>query len=142
MYRTENDKTNTIYNACKKGYTDIYLAFATVRDLYVSFEGEFDAYTQWVNGVNVWEQNMIADIQRAKSEGLLQNLYVSVGGANNTFFITGNVTPAQLASSVLKFMQKFGANGFDFDLEDMGLTDAQYAKLGDYISLFIDEIKK
>lgn len=39
-------------------------------------------------------------------------------------------------------MLKFGANGFDFDLEDMGLTDAQYAKLGDYISLFIDEMRK
>lgn len=45
MYWTENDKTNTIYNAAKRGYTDIYLAFATINGVDVSFKGEFDAYS-------------------------------------------------------------------------------------------------
>ena len=66
---------------------------------------------------------MLADIEKAKSEGLLQNLYISVGGAFNTFF-PNNVSPAALAGSLLSFMKRFGANGIDFDLEDMGLTVA------------------
>lgn len=66
---------------------------------------------------------MLADIEKAKSEGLLQNLYISVGGAYNTFF-RNNVSPAALAGSFLSFMKRFGANGIDFDLENMGLTEA------------------
>lgn len=103
MYRTENDKTNNIYTAAKKGYTDIYLAFATIKGTSVTFDGVFGAYTQWINGVNIWEKNMIDDIQKAKNEGLLETVYVSVGGAFNTFF-PNNVNPAELASAVLRFM--------------------------------------
>lgn len=62
MFRTENDKSNTIYNAAKIGYTDIYLAFATVKGLDISFGSPFDAYTLWVNGENNWEPRMLADI--------------------------------------------------------------------------------
>lgn len=46
---------------------------------------------------------MLADIQRAKSEGYLKNLYISVGGGNNSFQPNG-ANPANLAAAVLKLM--------------------------------------
>jgi chitinase len=64
----------------------------------------------------------------------LKQLLISVGGENNSFQPNGT-SAAQLATTFIAFMNQFMATGIDFDLENLGVTDA--TAYGQYLRDFI-----
>lgn len=64
--------------------------------------------------------NLIKDIQTAKAAHPNLSVLISFGGANNTYFVDDNSSDAQvdaLASQLNDFLNAYGLDGVDFDIE-------------------------
>ncbi|AJI52374.1 glycoside hydrolase family 18 protein [Francisella philomiragia] len=86
----------------KDGYNEAVISFATVdANNNISFKDDYEALAA-------------KKIQQAKDAGL--KVLISVGGENNTY--TPNGTDAKgLAQNIVNFLNKYGLDGIDFDIE-------------------------
>lgn len=52
-------------------------------------------------------------------------MIISFGGENNKFNLVGVTDFLQLAKNIINFAKSVGANGLDFDLEDISIVEGQ-----------------
>ncbi len=109
-----------ISQAAAAGYNTVVIAFAVVNgeDPVQFYGNQFLAYTNYETfatcpaAVNA----MKSDIDKAKANGL-KYVLASVGGANNTFNISSTDDLDVVAQRMVDFLNEFGLDGFDFDIE-------------------------
>lgn len=70
---------------------------------------------------------MYDDIAQLRKEGKVFNVLVSFGGEHNKFNFVGITDYTKLALNIINFSVSVGANGIDFDLEDVGIVTGQDA---------------
>ncbi|GMN89297.1 glycoside hydrolase family 18 protein [Francisella sciaenopsi] len=86
----------------KDGYNEVIISFATIdANNQIFFDPSYSEFA-------------VQKVQEAKAAGL--KVLVSVGGENNTY--TPNGTDAKgLAQNIVNFLNKYGLDGIDFDIE-------------------------
>lgn len=122
-YGIGNSIYTTISQAAQAGYNVVVVAFAVLQNTtpMTWYGNQFLAYTSWQTfsacpaAVNV----VVNDIQNAKKLYGLKYALASVGGQNSTFSMT-NTSPTailQMAQNVVSFVNQYGLDGIDFDIE-------------------------
>ena len=116
-----NDYT-MISEAAQAGYNTVVVAFATLNnnapmtfygDQFLAYTGS-NTFSACPAAINV----MTNDIANAKKSYGLKYALVSVGGANSTLTITpGVANPQTIAANVVSFLNTYGLDGIDFDVE-------------------------
>ncbi|WP_440615441.1 glycosyl hydrolase family 18 protein [Cysteiniphilum sp. 6C5] len=132
-YLTNWNKQIKISEAVDRGYNTIVLAFAVVDGTDVDMHSPWNIYADWQNGGN-WQENMKKDIDQAKQTGNLKHVILSVGGEHNTFKPNG-ADPALVAQNIVQYAKSLGADGIDFDLENLGGIDEKKMEVDIYATI-------
>ena len=130
-----------ISEAARNGYNIVLPAFVVLDgNKAITFvDDHFLGYGGW--NAKASDPKIIAeikaDVNKAKSEYGLKYVLASVGGENNTFKPIIGDDQSTMARNVITFLDKYGFDGIDFDLE--GIPSGYTA--GD-LADFIKELKK
>jgi len=119
----------TISQSAEAGYNVVAVAFADVKgESAVEFNGgSFASYGNDLTG-EALQTAIKADITKAKKDNGLKYALISVGGENNTFDPQG-ADMSVVSSNIVTFLQDYGFDGIDFDLEQVPFTDDQLLDL-------------
>ncbi|MGF1741746.1 glycoside hydrolase family 18 protein [Vibrio profundum] len=101
----------SISQTAEQGYNMLIIAFGSIDNSGPSLAAF---------GPDNSKVNLIKDIQAAKVAHPDLSVLISFGGANNTYFIDDNSSDAQidkLASQLNDFLDEYGLDGVDFDIE-------------------------
>ncbi|WP_162896478.1 glycosyl hydrolase family 18 protein [Cysteiniphilum halobium] len=123
-----------ISDAVERGYNTIVLAFAVVNGANpVTMTDPWNIYADWQNE-GAWQDNMQKDIEQAKQSGKLKHVILSVGGEHNTFKPNGT-DPKLVAQNIVEYAKSIGADGIDFDLENLGGIDEKKMEADIYATI-------
>lgn len=131
----------TISVAAQKGYNIILPSFVEIKgNSDIKFTSDvFLPYTTWNNKASdpTYIEKIKDDIALAKSKYHLKYVLASVGGQNNTYDPGANADYDALAQKTVAFLDKYGFDGIDFDLEGVPADVTQ-----DSLETFIKALKK
>lgn len=113
----------TVSQAAQAGYNTVVVAFAQLdNNAPLQFYGDqFLAYTSWqtFSACPAAISSMTNDIANAKKAYGLKYALASVGGATNLLTLTpGVANPQLIAQNVVSFLNTYGLDGIDFDVEE------------------------
>ena len=124
QYYVPGDDYVTISQAAQAGYNVQVIAFATLSaDAPMQLTGNmFLAYTGSMTFAQCSqaEPYIMNDIAVAKQKYGLKYVLISVGGAANSFTFPSGMTTAQInamAQNVVNFLNQYGIDGIDFDVD-------------------------
>lgn len=131
----------TISVAAEHGYNIVIPSFIEVKgNSDIQFTGDtFIPYTTWNYKASdpKYIEIIKDDVTLAKNKYHLKYVLASVGGENNTYDPGANVNYDDLAQKTVTFLDKYGFDGIDFDLEATPVEVTQ-----DSLATFIKALKK